>query len=818
MKKIVVTVSIALILCFSQQIYSQISTVSGFNYYDINKDAYTVDVSCLGGSSSNQDHKGYYFTTLHLAKVVDSIFRASTDSLNFVLGDYTIKKRSYFNRTLAGDKFRWILIRPNDTVSRPTVFATHGGKDGGSSPFRITLLGTYDYVQRGYAVVFHQSGRTNGTSTQFLADVGTDSSCYFGAPCSWSPDCDIECFQQAVLFKAQCTQAAAEYAAKNSPNLFLNRNQFFATGFSGGAIGTLYFALSDSSNLSSPLFNAMGNSLSSFSRYPNESFKLKAITTLAGGVIDSSSNLYRFNQLIDKKDTSLRVLMFHGQDDYAVQPDQAPLIWTEPALSLPGSLMNGTLHLRSSFNKLGIKNKAIINCSAGHDIYTYLCDYNDDVIGNNPQFLLPLNAPPCIDFIDNFYKSYYQGFDFSSVCSNDSSKWNKIFYASDQVHDYCKISSYYFHRDFSNSGPASPGDAFITNLLADTGIATVGPSDFPYDEVNNKTNGHFVQTSKCLAQTCSGLYFNEEGLIGGDFVTAPRITGNNPFNQDFTLEIWMKPINQIGPGTLFSHVKGTGFEGFEIFINSSGVIQFKKSEILGLVQLNIVGSTNVLDSSCHNIALTRSGNTFGLYVDGILQDIKKNSSYNFPTVPNYLIGNTLKNGTFDRGFNGIIRGVRIWNSELPTSNMGQINLPSTTANLTTDWEFNEGQSQNIVSTDLQDTIFLGKNGANPDNDPRWMKNDEMCDCGSNPTRLKYIEVDMFELSVYPNPNNGRFVLELKNESLTNSILSIYSVNGKLVNQIILSSNKQEIEIDNPGFYFLKLQNRNSQKTIKVVVQ
>jgi hypothetical protein len=75
------------------------------------------------------------------------------------------------------------------------------------------------------------------------------------------------------------------------------------------------------------------------------------------------------------------------------------------------------------------------------------------------------------------------------------------------------------------------------------------------------------------------------------------------------------------------------------------------------------------------------------------------------------------------------------------------------------------------------------------------------------------------IQLFPNPNNGEFSV-MFNFNLT-SLLSIYSMNGKLVFQKTTNSNKTEI-IQAPhlptGIYFLTVENEKLRKHIKFIIQ
>lgn len=792
-------------------IQAQISTVSGFNYYDINNDAFTVDASCFGLSASETEEYEYRFTSIQLANTLTSVFNSPTDSLDQIVGDYKLMKRTFLNQSLGGEEFRYIMLRPNDTADRPVIMITHGGQSGGAGALRTLSLGIYDYVQRGYAVVYYQSGTATGNAVQALTDVGFTGACQY----NWSPDETMDCFQQAVYVKFQFAIAARDYTTANKNNLNIDENLLFASGFSGGALGSLYLTLADPGNFSDPIFSGMG-SFNNLSRYPMENGEIKGVATLGGGVIDPSSSDYKIGSLVDATDQNTRFLMLHGQDDNAVQPETSPLQWSDPNLQLPGSQLAGSISLDATLKMNNIESKTVINCSACHNIFTWPCDYDDDCFGNNPLFDLE-----CVLWTP---ASNYTSINFSNLCdaTNDQSNWTEIFYVLDQIHDYSKITSAFLHEDFPDSGPARVPDTFVDSVYADDQVYAVNPIDFPFNEGGGATSGHLATSTKCLVQTCSALYFNEFGnsdLLGlnykGDYLTMTGLA-QNTFNNDFTLELQIKANDQDGIATLFSHINNVTF-GFEVLINGNGFVQFRKNTLGG--QGAITGSIDVLDNSCHMISVTREGNQFGLYVDGILQETKKNYNINFTNTIESRVGNTLNELMFDRGFNGIIRNITLWNSAI--SSFGQISIPITESNLVAEWQLDQGVGQTFSSTNSSYPINLGTSASNAEYDPRWMKDDEICYCTNDPVvNVSEIESSFSDIDflVVPNPNDGQFEIQFSQNASFPAQAIFYSVEGSIVKQLTIHDSSVQLSGFNKGIYFIHLQHGDRKSVTKMIVE
>ena len=83
--------------------------------------------------------------------------------------------------------------------------------------------------------------------------------------------------------------------------------------------------------------------------------------------------------------------------------------------------------------------------------------------------------------------------------------------------------------------------------------------------------------------------------------------------------------------------------------------------------------------------------------------------------------------------------------------------------------------------------------------------------------MKAKKEESIEISVYPNPNNGTFTIQLENTTENNSI-EIYSVLGQ---SVFTKANTKETIIDisnlEKGIYFIKINQQNTTITKKVIV-
>jgi len=101
--------------------------------------------------------------------------------------------------------------------------------------------------------------------------------------------------------------------------------------------------------------------------------------------------------------------------------------------------------------------------------------------------------------------------------------------------------------------------------------------------------------------------------------------------------------------------------------------------------------------------------------------------------------------------------------------------------------------------DRNNAIYTIQNNRNPFVDhPEWV--DSIWQIG---VKYKNIEKNL-NISIYPNPSNGEIFINFSNSELKEIKFSIYTVEGKLIQEIIsTSASTEKIDIDKKGFYVLK---------------
>ena len=81
-------------------------------------------------------------------------------------------------------------------------------------------------------------------------------------------------------------------------------------------------------------------------------------------------------------------------------------------------------------------------------------------------------------------------------------------------------------------------------------------------------------------------------------------------------------------------------------------------------------------------------------------------------------------------------------------------------------------------------------------------------------------IDAKEISVYPNPNNGKFIVQLSSALKANARIEVYNVMGKLVHEMYVNQQKTEIDLRamKNGIYFVRIFDGEIIVTQKIVIQ
>ncbi len=104
--------------------------------------------------------------------------------------------------------------------------------------------------------------------------------------------------------------------------------------------------------------------------------------------------------------------------------------------------------------------------------------------------------------------------------------------------------------------------------------------------------------------------------------------------------------------------------------------------------------------------------------------------------------------------------------------------------------------------------------------------DAITGCTSLPSNAEVVFISAINeinsgitFNIYPNPNNGQFVIELNNVKKENYLVEVRNIIGQLIytKEIAQTSFRVNLSEHNPGVYFLSISNASGMRTEKLVV-
>ena len=93
--------------------------------------------------------------------------------------------------------------------------------------------------------------------------------------------------------------------------------------------------------------------------------------------------------------------------------------------------------------------------------------------------------------------------------------------------------------------------------------------------------------------------------------------------------------------------------------------------------------------------------------------------------------------------------------------------------------------------------------------------------GEIPAGVKYNQQEMTnKLSLYPNPNNGSFIIDFHSNSGNSHIIDLYSVNGTLIDSFISSSKLFHFNNSglSDGVYIINARSNSTNSTTKMIIK
>lgn len=165
---------------------------------------------------------------------------------------------------------------------------------------------------------------------------------------------------------------------------------------------------------------------------------------------------------------------------------------------------------------------------------------------------------------------------------------------------------------FASSGP---GDPFFSNVVWGTDFDGVNGS-VVFTDWSSYARGVFqfqttVDTANAEFGTGAGFFNGNHYLQTSD---APELRLDT---SDFTLEVSVKPSALTSNGILFQKAINNGFYPWQLVLQSSGVFLFRGFDNVGPTLIYSISGGLATIGSWSQVAATRRGNLFVLWVGGI---------------------------------------------------------------------------------------------------------------------------------------------------------------------------------------------------------
>ena len=82
------------------------------------------------------------------------------------------------------------------------------------------------------------------------------------------------------------------------------------------------------------------------------------------------------------------------------------------------------------------------------------------------------------------------------------------------------------------------------------------------------------------------------------------------------------------------------------------------------------------------------------------------------------------------------------------------------------------------------------------------------------------DISVFDVSISPNPNNGRFKIEITNNKNASAEISIFDLMGNVIYSLQMKNSLAEINLStvSKGIYYISLRNENKVINKKIIIQ
>lgn len=291
---------------------------------------------------------------------------------------------------------------------------------------------------------------------------------------------------------------------------------------------------------------------------------------------------------------------------------------------------------------------------------------------------------------------------------------------------------------FSANGTLDGG--FGTGGVVKTDVAPFQNIDQPHS-VNVQADGKIVVVGEAydnVKHNMALVRYNSgdappppNGLMslrfdGNDFVSLPASVGQALGSNNFTVEAWIKGKESelTGHGAILSNRNGLNaglYFGIHDQWGGSAhkMLTFRHNGINYLHINNGTFNAEILDGTCHHVAVSRSGGTLLFYVDGsLIGSHPVTVGSNLSTTAPMLVGNDAYS---DDGFVGSISDVRVWSLARTAAQIqdGLLGVAPASAGLVGNWILNEGTGQTVHDKKQLNPGTLGGNASAESEDPTW---------------------------------------------------------------------------------------------------
>ncbi|MFT4986826.1 MAG: hypothetical protein ACI81Y_002700 [Glaciecola sp.] len=289
--------------------------------------------------------------------------------------------------------------------------------------------------------------------------------------------------------------------------------------------------------------------------------------------------------------------------------------------------------------------------------------------------------------------------------------------------------------------------------------------------------------------------------------------------ETMTIEIWLKAELNPEPADIISWSNSSGGYTAEVLIVNGNV---GYAEYDG-TDFPISDPVFIGDGDWHHIAIVRDGgglNNVSMYLDGVLQTI---TSIDLTGPTNDLRLGAENFGSVLRFYQGAMDDLKIWNYartvEEIQSDMN-IELIGDEEGLLTYYNFNQGIANE--DNDTVDTLIDGSAGGNTGDLNNFSLSGTISNWIGGPSVLVtgMEENEGFNnISVYPNPTDGRVNLELKND-LTNVTVEVFNILGNRVHYKHIDgglNHSFDLDVES-GIYLVQVSNKSQSHSFKLVVR